>query len=305
VNRRIEPDIIPPVWDRGEWEVLVIMDACRVDLLESVITEYDSLPNDVSSVWSQAACSIDWIEKTFNGYPDECQNVAYVTANPFAHHDASHAQSADLQDHPTLTCLRELYKTEWAEIDAEGDGGSGTIETVPPERVTDHAIECWRNRERYGVDRMVVHYMQPHEPYITRPGWSQLDEEDDQAVLKNLVEEGFQAGTSPWKAMLEEGPVTVDEFWAVYQDNLRWVLDDVTERLLQNLDAETVLSADHGNGLGEYGEWHHPPGAVSPYVRKVPWVKVAGIDMREVNPVVKTDSGETDREKQLRALGYK
>lgn len=294
-NRRFEPDLIPSVWERSDWDVLVILDACRVDLMESVIGEYDNLPDDVDSVWSQAACSIDWIETTFNENPEELPNTAYISANPFTDHDAAHAQSADLSA-PPLGHLRKLYQTDWYEI--------GGIETVPPEWVTNHAIDCWRQRDDLDIDRMVVHYMQPHEPYITRPGWSQLHE-DDNPVLKNLVEDGYTAGTSPWQTMVEDGPVSVGEFWPVYQDNLRWVLNDVCGRLLENINGRVAISADHGNGLGEYGEWHHPPGALSPYIRKVPWLEVAATDQRTISPQITRDRDpDPGTQTQLRALGY-
>lgn len=293
-NRRVPIDVIPPVWER-DWDVLVILDACRVDLMASVIGEYEQLPDEVGSVWSQAACSIDWIEKTFNQHPSQLEDCAYITANPFAQHDAPHAKSADL-DHEAFADLRLLYQTEWREI--------GGIETVPPEWVTNHAIDAWRNRGQTGAERMIVHYMQPHEPYITRPEWSQIVE-DDNPVLKNLVEDGYTANTSPWKAMVQEGPVSVEEFWPVYQDNLRWVLEDTSRRLLPNLDGQVVLSADHGNGLGEYGEWHHPPDAFSPYIRKVPWVEIKASDRRTIEPTIGSESVSSDVDAQLDALGYR
>lgn len=294
--RRIDQQFGTTVWERGDWDVLIILDACRADLWADVAHEYDLPEGDV--IRSNAACSIDWINYNFNNYSGLIENAGYVTANPFSDHDAEHARSADLRD-SDLGHFRPLYETEWEQIDTEPP-----IETVPPERVTDHAIEAWRNRDVYGIDQLVVHYMQPHEPFIARPEWS-YETPQDNAVLKNLVTEDYQAGTSPWRRMIDCGEVSPEEFWPIYQDNLRWALDDVAERLLPNLDGQAVISADHGNGLGEWGEWHHPPGAIGPAVRNVPWVPLYCHDEETVIPDIDDQEGTDDEtNKQLAALGY-
>lgn len=286
-----------PIWAREDWDVLVVLDACRFDLWQSVAPEEYGLPAGPAA-WSNASCSIDWIERNFNAHPDRLPGVGYVTANPFADHDADNARSADLHE-SGMGHFRPLYKTEWQSIDTDPP-----IETVPPERVTDHAIDAWRRREEYGIERLVVHYMQPHEPFISRPEWSYQSPHDN-AVLKNLVSDGYDAGTSPWQSMVNSGAVTPEEFWPVYQDNLRWVLNDVKDRLLPNIDGQAVITADHGNGLGEWGEWHHPPGAIGPAVRRVPWAGVDCRDRRTVTPDVGSAAAdEHDPTERLRALGY-
>lgn len=299
VQRRVGEHLIGrSIWAR-EWDVLIVLDACRTDLWRDVAPEYDLPEGDTA--WSNASCSIDWYRRNFTQMPERVadEQVGVVTANPFADHGAEHAKSADLRDVP-LAHFRPLYETEWGQVETDPP-----IETVPPERVTDHAIDAWRRRDELGIDRLVVHYMQPHEPFIERPEWSYQDP-DDNPVLKNLVTDGYEAGTSPWQAMIDSGEVSVDEFWPVYQANLRWVLDDVTARLLCNLDADAVISADHGNGLGEWGEWHHPPGAIGPAVRRVPWVRVRATDEETIQPDVDTQDGvEATVENRLQALGYR
>lgn len=289
--RHVGRHIGSPIWAR-EWDVLVVLDACRYDLWQEVASEY-GLPTDETH-WSNASCSIDWIRRNFNAYPDEARRTGYVTSNPFADHDTPSARSAGLADEP-LGHFRPLYKTEWTEL------FEGQIATVPPETVTDHAIDAWRNRDELGFDQLVVHYMQPHEPYRARPGWGS----GDHKLLGNLIDPETPAGSSIWPA-LEDGDVDLEEFWSVYQDNLRWVLDDVSERLLENLDGEIVLTADHGNALGELGEWHHPPGAIGPSVRRVPWTQVQATDQGTVQPEIDVSEPleEVEVTDQLEALGY-
>lgn len=296
VRRTFDPWIGTPVWDRGDWEVLVILDACRVDQLQALAPEYNRLPDDVPAVWSNASASIDWIDRNFNQCPGDAKNAGYITANPFARHSDPDVRSADLCEQ-TVGHLELLYNEHWQDI------GNG-IETVPPEPVTDHAINAWRNRDELGIDRLVVHYMQPHEPFRSRPEWGN----GNHKLLKNLVSDGATAGSSVYPR-LQDGDIDLRKFWEAYQDNLEWVLDDVTDRLLENCEANIVVSADHGNGLGEWGSWHHPPGTVMPHVRRVPWLEVDGTDAETITPEVSAVKPRTQTSEiaddQLEALGYK
>jgi len=292
-RRTLDPRVGSPVWDRGDWDVLVVADAGRVDLMREAVKEYEELPDQVGSVWSNASCSIDWINRNFNGYPGEAARTGYVTANPFAANDEPTAQSADLSE-PDIGHLRLLYRSEWQDV-------GGGIETVPPERVTDHAIDAWRRRDELGIDRLVVHYMQPDEPYRARPEWGT----GDHVLLKNLVDADAKAGASVFPRV-RAGEVSVDEFREVYLDNHHWLLEDVTERLVGNVDGRIAITADHGNGLGEWGAWHHPPGSVAPPIRKVPWVSVDSEDSKTVTPRVSgREDVETATAEQLEALGYR
>ena len=287
--RRIGGHIGRPIWVRGDWDVLVVLDACRVDLWEEVAPEY-GLPSS-GSITSNASCSIDWIIRNFNHCPEDARRAGYITGNPFADHDAEEARSAGLSN-ANLAHFAPLYKTEWGPIDG------GPVETIPPDTLTDHGISAWRERDQYEMDRLIIHYMQPHQPYRSRPDWVGVNKN-----LKNLVRNRSKAGACAWQ-QARVGAIDVDELWDAYADNLRWVLDDVTDRLLPNVEGRVVLTADHGNAMGEWGEWAHPPGALSPAVRKVPWVEVDAADTETVIPDIRATESDTEAEEQLKALGY-
>jgi len=40
------------------------------------------------------------------------------------------------------------------------------------------------------------------------------------------------------------------------------------------LEGEIIVTADHGELLGENGEWGHPIGSEKPALRGVPWLEV-------------------------------
>jgi len=290
LQRRVGSRLGKSIWGRGDWDVLVVLDACRNDMWNEVYAEYDRLERS-SGVWSNASCSIDWIVRNFNEHPEQARRAGYVTGNPFAHHTAPEARSADLSEED-LAHFAPLYKSEWTALDG------GPVETIPPKVLTDHAIDAWRRRDKLGMDRLIIHYMQPHQPFRSKPEWEKIGKN-----LKNLVDDRGMAGACAWQRA-RRGEVDTDELWAAALDNLHWVLDDVTERLLPNIDGTVALTADHGNAMGEWGEWAHPPGAISPAVRTVPWVALECVDDRTVTPDVESNDGRAAAEDQLEALGY-
>lgn len=283
-NRRTIDRWVGKTWWDREWDVLVILDATRVDLAREVVGD------DVESVWSPASTSIDWIERQFaDRHSDHWKRTGYVTGNPFADHDTPNTRSADLTDKP-IGYLDLVYERGFQEV--------GGIKTTPPEEITDGAIHAWRNED---IDRLIVHYMQPHQPFRSRPDWESVF-----SNLENLAGEVNRGGPCIWKRC-RDGEIPENELWEAYRDNLEWALDEVENRLLKNLDAESVtITADHGNGMGEWGTWSHPPGALAPSIRKVPVWEAEGVDEETIDPDITQERVETDHiDEQLEALGYK
>ena len=292
-----------------EWDVLVVLDTCRPDLLSQVSREYEFLPRSVPTHPSLGSASIEWVKKNFtdgdyphpridrstNGrYTDELASTAYVTANLFAEH----------VDESDLLLLDQVHEYGWNDDDC----------TTPPDVVTDRAIAAAREHD---PNRLIVHYMQPHAPYrsmIDRYGW------DEKPGI------GGQEATQPAREMWEElraGVISVEEVWDAYRDNLRWVLDEGVEPLLRNLDADrVVISSDHGEAFGrwgvrqwpadgptgrEWGTYAHPPYVPIRALKEVPWVETTATDTGEWVPSVepeRPDVSDEERQGRLEALGY-
>lgn len=292
-----------PIWER-DWDVLCLLDACRTDLMRRVAAEddYPFLPDPqgLESVWSVGSQSAEWMDETFAPeYQTEMASTAYVTGNPFSAQACEHMElSGDALplDPADFGVLHEAWRDRWVHAD---------ISTIPPGPLTDAAIDLWRRRDALGVDRLIVHYMQPHAPYRSRPEWFYGNADlDGWGVISG--EEGG-VGEGLWQNA-EMGDLRREELWAAYRDNLHWVLDDVW-RLLENCAADVVLTSDHGNAHGEWGVWSHPPGVSLPALRRVPWVELEGHDARTCDPdPVDLSRDRTDgieAEERLVALGYR
>lgn len=220
--------------EHGEWDVLVVLDACRTALWNEVAPEYTLPANE--AVWTNASCSFDWILWNPNEHPEEALKTGYVTGNPFADHDASEGASADLTD-DDLAHFAPLYKTEWTEIDET------EAETIPPQHSP-------TTQSRHGGDAASLEWTEWRPLYPASPTFPvETGMGAGRENLKDLMKDRETDGDCAWQ-LARKGEIDTDELWDAYQDNLCWVLDDVTERLLPNIDGTAVFTADHGKGTG-------------------------------------------------------
>lgn len=263
------------VYDR-EWDVLIVLDACRPDILTEVANGREFLPA-VESVRSVGSTSSAWLRRTFTPeYANEMAVTAHVTGNPFSD---SYLAARD------FAALDEVWRHAW-------DDDLGTVRSEP---LTETALYRWHTGD---YDRMIVHYMQPHFPSIPQPDY-------ESGIELDRVGDGW---SSVWDR-LRKGNLDREEVWGAYRANLEYVLDDV-ERLVTSIDAEkVVITADHGNAFGSWGLYGHPPAPIDA-LRLVPWCELTARDVTDIEVeappwVSDTESVTDDIEKKLQDLGYR
>jgi hypothetical protein len=295
------------VLDR-DWDALVLLDTCRVDALRSLSDEYGFL-DDVGRIWSLGGSSPEWIAHTFDrGHSDTLVDTAYLNVNAWAERILEDGLDSE-NPHLDHSGLKKLYRYgRWNVVDHTEIGmvehvwkqverGHGAWAEVipdeylhgraPPRYLTDAAIRVGRDHD---FERLILHYTQPHAPYIA-----------------TAMEEGrdlHEHEREPFDYARRTGDRST--VYARYLDELRFVLDDV-ELLLENLDANrVVISSDHGEAFGEYGTYGHHAGSLNPYIRYVPWGVTTARDTGSHEPqrrAAKTESASV--EQALEALGYK
>ncbi|RQG93043.1 hypothetical protein EA462_02190 [Natrarchaeobius halalkaliphilus] len=278
------------VYER-DWDVLIVLDACRVDTLEAVAEEYEFIES-VDSIRSVGSQSDEWMAKTFTErFRSQIARTHYVTANGHA------TQLFEQGELPPKNNTTPIDVSSWDLVDLDvfddvtmvwQDHHDETYRVVLPRTMTDHAIQAGRANES---DRLIVHYMQPHLPYIGQA----LDEGRPPTDLEM---EGYNR--------LESNEANRSEVYDLYEDTLRLVLDDVAI-LLENLDADdVVITADHGEAFGEFAAYGHPEGFPHPVVKNVPWVRTSATDTGSRDPDLEISSGASvDVEEHLRDLGYR
>jgi len=260
-----------PIYDR-DWDLLIVVDACRLDLMREVAPAYDFV-DDVREFRSLDSMTRAWMAKNFvPAHTDEMAGTAYVCGNPF---------SKDILSAEDFCELDEVWQYVWE------DPG-----TVPPRAITDRTIEAFREHH---PDRLIAHYMQPHCPFLSRP---------EMTRGKRLDRFGNQEWDDVWQK-LRAGKVSRKAVWSGYRENLELALDEVG-LLLENVDADrVVITSDHGNALGEWFVYGHPPGMPLDCLRVVPWIETTAVDRGTHDPTTEAETeADTDREEQLAALGY-
>lgn len=280
-----------------EWDALIVLDACRIDAVRELSSEYDFI-NSIDSIWSVGSNSQEWYIKTFTKeYKNILSNTALISSNPNA--EAVLFNNDLSPRHPT-PFLHTNWKTVtnndmgYIELTRNHERPLSNISGLAPSSsgaqhpsyVTDRTIIAGRK----GFDRIVAHYFQPHRPFI------------HDMVRKNRPMEYIE--DRPFEA-IKEGKATKEDIWPLYLDNLRLVLDSV-ERLLNNLDAEkVVITSDHAELFGEMGQFGHFLGVPHPNLKKVPWIKTSAKDLETSKPEKSfTVSEDINVSEQLRELGY-
>ena len=253
-----------------QWEVAIILDACRPDTLKEVAPNFDWLP-EFDTKYSVGPNSPKWMDKTFSGVDEtKLSETAYVTANPFSKEHAPDKK---------MGMIEEVWRYAW-----DDDLG-----TVPARPVTDIAINTIRNNH----ERVIVHYMQPHFPSIPDNMGFKIEKENGEKERWIWDE----------KPMKEPGK---DRIYSAYKANLEYVLNEV-EILLNNIDSErVVITADHANAFGEFGIWGHPGNQPAPIVLRVPWIETEASNTGDHQPEnYMYDNTSPDINDQLEALGYR
>lgn len=280
-----------------EWDVLVVLDACRVDAMRAVAPEYEFI-EEVDSIWSVGSTSHEWYSQTFiRDYAEELSETALISSNPFAEHVLVNRNNPPLYPVPFLDArwgivtedeLNYVERTRQhvCPYDEVSESLSSSTRIQPPSYITDRGIVTGRT----GHERVMLHYFQPHRPFI----YNLVKNDGELSSIENQPHEAARNGRAGY-----------EELWPLYLDNLRLVLDSV-EVLLDNLDAETVaITADHGELLGELGQYGHFESVPHPTLRKVPWIETTARDERTRQPPEEYSiRDQRSTEEQLENLGY-
>jgi len=284
-----------------DWDCLILLDTCRLDALRTVAENYGFLSN-IDSIISVGGQSGEWMVNTFNhSWKDEISDTAYISANPHTesvivdrmdpdspHHDKQIGRLArwgrnDFVDQSAFGLFEQVWKHDSNDEERVFDR---SYEHSPPRYVTDRGIAVSRERD---FDRLILHYMIPHAPYISEAITQGRDLNEHER--------------NPFEYIRRTGSRTA--VFDAYLSDLRYVLDEV-ELLRENIDCDTLaVSSDHGEAFGEFGVYMHHVGSLHHYVRRVPWMTTSCRDEETYEPELSlSESDERSAEDVLESLGY-
>lgn len=273
----------------SEWEYCVVLDACRYDVFADVYEEY--LDGTVEKRRSPGSSTPEWAYRTFRGEHD----IAYFSGNPFINstgiplNELAWGASCDY-DWTATEHISEI-------IDVWQEGWDEEFGTVTPDSMVASMRRHSDAVERR--ERTVLHYMQPHAPYLTREKGGKLtrikegiaDQDAGDAgdgalstvgnnlrpyVESLLGDSSFAMKAGLWMELglgnvLRNG--TRGAGLEYHEENLRVALESIAD-LAPELDGTVVVTADHGEAFGEEGIWEHHIETPIPPLVEVPWLEV-------------------------------
>ncbi len=258
----------------ADWDNLILLDACRSDFFARAAETRDG---STSSRISRASSTSEFIRANFSDR--SLHDVVYVSANPW---------------------YMKLREKIGASVFAYYD-----VHNEPEERLhvdqmyatTESAISA---ADEYPNKRLLVHYAPPHHPLFGPTAERHLPS------IESQLEMGFYE-------RIRRGAIEVDDdiLKQAYAETLDAVLEEV-DRLLEVFEGKTVISADHGEMLGERATpipvryYGHIPGLYTDELVTVPWHVCPYSSRRTITAEEPTDTTpQVDVDQRLRDLGYK
>jgi hypothetical protein len=274
----------------SDWDYCLILDACRYDVFSEVYDEY--VDGTLEKRKSNGSSTPEWAFRTLDGDLD----IAYFSSNPFINslgiplNELKWGASCDYEwsADDNLAEVVDVWKEGW-----DDDLG-----TVPPDSMAQSFYDHQDIVEQ--CDRTVLHYMQPHAPFLGRGEGGKLttiregikkqgESDDDGSVLSAVgdkvrpkIESVLEGSSLAMKAglMLELDKTQIlsdgtrETAMEYHEENLRIALESIVD-LLDDLDGDVVITSDHGEAFGEQGVWEHHIETHIPPLVEVPWLDVS------------------------------
>ncbi len=272
-----------------DWDYAIILDAARYDVFRDIYDEF--FEGDLEKRRSPGSATPEWADKVLKGR----RNINWFSANPFINGTGlpiSEIGSVEYETAPSdhITNIIDLWDEAW-------NDETGTVRPEDVNRGFRERIDDISER------RTVIHYMQPHAPFIGH-GKSRINSHlrDSFAGLKRGTDRGlnekfgnFMANligriedtetvmklglysSLSGKSLLEVAiGDTRDVFMNYHRENMRRAMKHAAD-LTEELDGKVVVTSDHGEAFGENGVWEHHAEKHIPVLVEVPWLEVENV----------------------------
>lgn len=271
-----------------QWDYLIILDACRYDYFERIYSNY--LRGQLVKKLSLGSSTVEWRDNSFTKYYDD---VVYISSNPRL---SSNIRVKGFLGNEHFYKMYDVWKDGWDEKRG----------TVLPSTVTNAAMGIIKNIKN---KRVIIHYLQPHAPYLSLApdcqGFANPNVSMQKflkgikqpckkprirgrllTIMLRIFQRGGILGDHPeWmlRSLLclpPKSPMDVVRrkygrrgLRKAYEANLKLILQEVST-LLKHLSGKIVITSDHGEMLGEKKCYTHIDGSTNPHLLEVPWLVI-------------------------------
>lgn len=263
------------------WDYLIVLDACRYDFFK----KYNNIEGKLEKRLSRGSCTPEWLKENFNDFHND---IVYISANPYISTFEFHG----FKGYEHFFKVEPVWDYGWSEETG----------TVHPQKVIEATL---RIKEQFPNKKMIIHFLQPHAPYIGETKISRREiNVDDNTPKDEIIQE-------IWR-LVRNGKISIAKLKEAYKDNLILVLKYL-KKLVKNLEGRIVITADHGECFGEWFILSHPEGIHIKELVEIPWLTIEKgekkIVKQKIDPSTHTSSQkpvgfELEVKERLRALGY-
>lgn len=259
-----------------EWDYLIVLDACRYDYFR----RYNSINGKLEKKISMGSCTPEWLKENFNGY---YKDIVYISANPYISNVEFQGGYMTFRGYEHFYRVESVWNYAWDE-----ETGS-----VHPRKVVEATL---RVKEKFPNKRLIIHFIQPHAPYI---GETRISRKEVNVADETPKDETIQ---EIWR-LVRNGKIPINKLKKAYEDNLKLVLKEV-QRLIEKLEGKIVITSDHGECFGEWFVFSHPWGVYIKELVEVPWLTIEKGVKRRSEITLKTNEKEEikKRVKKLKEL---
>ncbi|MFW5895271.1 MAG: sulfatase-like hydrolase/transferase [archaeon] len=275
-----------------EWDYLIVLDACRYDFFKN---NYKDILSDgeLEKVKSPGRGTIEWLVENFK---DNYDDTIYVSSTPYVNSKIKVSYGGYKFDGKSK--FHKIY-------DVWDYGWNDQLNTVLPSTINNQTIKISKNHRD---KRFIIHYMQPHAPYLSLKDYYESIETDEKHDLDKSFRWEFLHTPFIYDFMINLGnkilkhlgteliwklnrifrfrkvePSHMEMAWRIlgkeglkkaYEKNVTHVLNRVSD-LIANLQGRIVITSDHGELLGEDGLYEHGP-ALGWHKKliNIPWLKI-------------------------------
>ena len=259
-----------------KWDVLVILDACRYDKFKKL---YDGKNKDnLKKAISPACHTREFLEKIFTKKYDD---IIYISTNPFINsYGIKLSNKQKFNPKNKFKKIVDLWNLVW-----DDDLG-----TVHPKKVNFVAKEYLEKSD----NRLIIHYMQPHFPYIFYGGFKRTGSNKKKNKMKRRIldktieitkkiigQKGFWKIGGVFGQLPKGGQGWIWFNYGTkgiikgYEEDLKLVIGYVKKLINDFPDKNFLIIADHGERLGEHNRFFHE-GRRDKEVIEVPWLEIYG-----------------------------
>ncbi len=241
-----------------DWDVLIILDACRYDYFKKNYKDF--FKGKLKKKESLGRATTEWFKKNFKVYRDD---IVYISGNPYLNSKVKI---------DGILASNNFHKV----VDVWDFGWDHKNKTVKPEEVSKSYLKV---RSSYPDKRFVLHYMQPHFPYIklsetepeSRINTKARTNAPENSItifigdilqrfhitrkLKNKIREVLNTPYPNQMVYILE-KYNLEKLREEYEKNLLLALKDIS-KLIQEIKKTVVITSDHGEMLGEHGKFGH------------------------------------------------